>query len=248
MNAVSVCMASYNGSKYIEEQILSILEELHPSDELIIVDDCSTDGTVDIARQLSEMDARVTLFENEENRGYVYSFGRAVGLARGSVVLLADQDDRWTRGRRNLLQRDAESCRGLVASSFTMFNERGKIDDVIVDSRASSHNLRNILFTIAGGFRPYYGCTMAIHRDLLDVILPIPSFLDETHDQWIALVGNVAGRVVHEPQITVARRIHADNTTPKTRRPLARILKGRVRLAIALCIAFGRVLALQNRH
>src|SRR5436305_15139268 len=77
---ISVCMATYNGEKFIARQVRSILEQLAPDDELIVVDDCSSDGTVDAIRRLD--DPRIAIHCNDRNRREVYSFSRAISLAR----------------------------------------------------------------------------------------------------------------------------------------------------------------------
>jgi glycosyltransferase involved in cell wall biosynthesis len=90
---ISVCMASYNGSKYIKNQITSILNQLAKSDQLVIVDDCSFDNTVNIIESLK--DSRIKLFKNTKNIGVVGTFNRALKHANGDIIFLSDQDDEW---------------------------------------------------------------------------------------------------------------------------------------------------------
>ena len=85
---VSVCMATYNGARYVHEQVASILPQLGPSDELVVVDDCSRDETVSVLRALE--DPRVRIHCNERNRGVVASLERALRLACNDVLMLAD--------------------------------------------------------------------------------------------------------------------------------------------------------------
>ena len=96
MVKISVCIATYNGEKYIDEQLLSILKQLGPDDEVIIVDDYSKDNTVDKIRKFN--DPRVNIYENEVNRSHVYSFGRAISLATSDIIFMSDQDDLWIDG------------------------------------------------------------------------------------------------------------------------------------------------------
>src|SRR5690606_1343296 len=95
--AVSVCMASYNGSRYLPAQLSSILSQLGPDDELIVVDDASTDDSVAVVQGFA--DSRVRLLVNEKNCGHVASFARAIAEANLPVIMLADQDDVWLDGR-----------------------------------------------------------------------------------------------------------------------------------------------------
>ena len=95
---VSVCMATYNGGKYIKEQIDSILGQLSNNDELIISDDNSTDDTVDIINRIS--DSRVRLFFNKQ-KGYTNNFENALKQVRGDIIFLSDQDDIWMDNKVN---------------------------------------------------------------------------------------------------------------------------------------------------
>src|SRR4051812_43134771 len=98
---LSVCMATYQGEQYVERQLRSILDEIGPDDEVIVVDDCSRDRTVERIEDLA--DPRIVVHRNPVNRREVYSFGKAIELAKGEVVFLADQDDVWLPGRVSLM-------------------------------------------------------------------------------------------------------------------------------------------------
>ena len=90
---ISVCMASFNGNKYIKKQLDSILSQLGIDDEVIIVDDASEDDTVSTIMNFN--DPRIKLFENENNTGVIASFERSITLAKGEIIFLSDQDDIW---------------------------------------------------------------------------------------------------------------------------------------------------------
>ena len=98
---VSVCMATYNGSRYVAEQLSSILAQLGARDEVVVVDDASADATVEIVRGIG--DPRIVVHRNDRNLGYVRSFERAISLSTGDVIVLSDQDDIWIDGRRDRL-------------------------------------------------------------------------------------------------------------------------------------------------
>ena len=82
--SISVCMASYNGENFIEKQIKSILLQLSSSDELIIVDDCSTDRTVE--RINAFKDSRIQLVQNISNSGEILSFSKAISLSKNKYI------------------------------------------------------------------------------------------------------------------------------------------------------------------
>lgn len=235
---VSVCMAAYNGSEYIAEQIHSILPQLAQNDELVIVDDCSSDSTVDVLRALT--DARVRLTTNESNIGYVGTFERAIRLSRGEYIFLCDQDDVWLEGRVEQMVSALENNL-VVASNFSYFGGTPrKIESLRLRARDSQRKWSNI-FALWVGVRPYYGCAMAFREEAKDAILPFPSFMKETHDQWIALVGNLAKNIVHLEADTLIRRLHDNNTTPKKFRRASQILGARIAFVREFLLARQRI-------
>lgn len=220
----SVCMASYNGSAYITEQLSSILKQLGPADEVVVVDDASTDGTRDAV--LAFGDDRIRLLVAASNQGYVRSFEQAVGASRGSRIFLADQDDVWIEGRLELMLAALEE-NAVVASNFDVLGggQRPSIPRLRrVDSNRRIANLAGVLI----GYRAYYGCGMAFRREVLDLFVPVPRYLSESHDLWLAICGNVLGSIGHLDESTLLRRIHGGNATPQGWRSLGVILSARV--------------------
>ncbi|GAA1984897.1 glycosyltransferase [Microbacterium pumilum] len=219
---VSVCMATYNGAVYVEHQLRSILSELVEDDEIIVVDDASTDDTVAVIASIGDPRIRVT--PQSVNRGYVRTFETALLAATGDVLLLADQDDEWIPGRRAVLV-DAATRSGVAASNLVLLDSGDPLRSPVsgrpwlLRAATSTQRLRNEARILAG-VAPYFGCAMAIRRDMLAAITPFPSFLTESHDLWIATVANTAGRMSHVEQATVRRRIHGANASSASPRGL----------------------------
>ena len=94
---ISVCIATYNGEKYILEQILSILPQLKENDEIIVSDDSSTDTTLEIIKNIN--DKRIQIFKNTGNHGVNSNFDNALKRAHGEYIFLSDQDDVWLPGK-----------------------------------------------------------------------------------------------------------------------------------------------------
>ena len=88
---ISVCMATYNGELYVAEQINSILSQLNYNDELIIVDDCSSDKTIDVITSFG--DERINLIKNNKNIGVNKSFSKSILLSTGDYIFLSDQEN-----------------------------------------------------------------------------------------------------------------------------------------------------------
>ena len=233
---MSVAMATYNGANWITEQLDSILAELGPDDEVVVVDDGSRDGTADIVA--SQGDPRVRLIRSEHNTGYVRAFERALRTTTRDVVLLADQDDVWLPGRRDAMVaalRDHE----VVASNVVILGEdrglRGPLGQEDWRLRTSDqHRHRANVAGILAGIRPYYGCAMGIRREVLDGALPFPDYLIESHDLWLAIYGNLRRSIAHLEQPTLQRRVHADNATPESPRGVRQAAQSRLMLARAV--------------
>jgi glycosyltransferase involved in cell wall biosynthesis len=225
-------MATYNGGRWIDEQLASTLAELGPDDEVVVVDDASKDDTV--ARVRAFDDPRVRVVVKERNAGYVKAFETALGLAGGEYVLLADQDDVWEPGRVAAMVAALGSV-DVVASNLSVLGRsdglRGPYGqhDWRLRAADSRRRWRNIIGVLAGN-RPYYGSAMGLRRSALGRVLPFPPYLTETHDLWIALYGNVAGSIRHLEQRTVRRRLHDSNASPDRPRGATAVLRSRLLL------------------
>ena len=180
-------MAAYNGAAYVEDQIRSILDDIGSDDELIVVDDRSTDNTADLVEAVG--DPRVRLYRSPDNCRYVRTFSKAAELARGKYIFLADQDDIWVPGRTELLI-EALGTHAVVAGNVARFGGPPTPAPWSLRGKDSSHRIRNLVGTLVG-YRPYYGCAMGFRRDFADVVLPMPAYLFESHDLWIALYGTI---------------------------------------------------------
>lgn len=236
MTDVSVCMATYNGEKYLAEQLDSILSQLGDDDEIVAVDDCSTDGTVEVLRQYAERDPRLQVIARQVNYGYVRTFEQAIRASHGRYILLSDQDDVWTDDHVQILREVLGQDGGAVASNLATLGGPAAIPgpygqkDWSLTAASSNHNNRNVLGILAGNM-PYYGCAMGFRRELVeDGLLPFPAFLSESHDLWIALYANLRGQMIHREERTVLRRFHADNASPSKPRGVRQALASRAML------------------
>lgn len=224
---VSVCMATYDGEAYVAEQLASILDQLGPDDEVVVVDDGSRDRTPAVVRAVD--DPRVRLVERRENRGYVATFEEALSLARGEHVFLADQDDVWPPGRMAVLRaalHDAQVVFGNVAPLDPAADVRpvGVVGSFRLGRSVHRHRMT---FRLATSQAPYYGSAMAVRRDLLDLALPFPASVRELHDAWFALLGLRRRTLAHVVDDVVLRRVHGSNASGRPR-SARQVVRGRV--------------------
>lgn len=230
--SVSVCMATYNGTRYLVEQVKSILAQMSIDDELVVVDDASKDGTM--AYLVSLGDARIRVHRNTENLGHVQSFAKSIGLARHSYILLADQDDVWLDGRLSAMRDALDAGFALVSTNSEFMDGEGRMIPPLhpdLNAEESSCYVSNII-RIFTGTAYYDGCTMGLREELIQLVLPIPNYV-ESHDLWIAIAANAAGSNLHLACRTLRRRVHGNNASVVSR-SMVHKLRSRVIFLLSL--------------
>lgn len=183
---VSVCMATYNGEKYIKKQIESIISQLSVNDELIISDDNSTDGTLRIAESFN--DSRIKIYCNLGEKGHVSNFENALKKATGEIIFLSDQDDEWLPGK-------VEKCKKKLKEYDLVVTDAKVVDkdyNIIRESLFYDISGKKVIKTgLINNFikNRYFGCCMAFHRKILEKILPFPpKYNYYEHDTWIPYI------------------------------------------------------------
>jgi len=219
-------MATYNGAPYLREQLDSILNQLHPEDELIISDDHSTDDTRSIIA--SYEDARIRLFTNPGKRGHVQNFAHLMEHGTGEFIALSDQDDIWIENRLELMLEQLRRMPpySLVVGDVIEFDSNG----VWAAQKWLGPPPRNSLVSLCRiflGRAKYYGSAFLFRRELTRFVLPIPEYI-EAHDIWIALNACVRGTIMHLDEPTLMRRLHGMNLTPLQHRNLWKVMMSRL--------------------
>lgn len=204
---VSVCMAVYNGEKYIRQQIQSVISELQANDELLIRDDCSTDATAKVVAEF-EVDKRVKFRKNATKLGIVKNFESTLLEAKGEYIFLCDQDDIWLTGK-------VASCVAKLQNHVLVITDCKVVDQHLNDLNPSFFELRhsgNGLFKNIWK-NSYLGCCMAFRRELLSLCLPIPVSIP-MHDMWLGLLAEAQGTVLFMPQRLSLYRRHQSAASP----------------------------------
>ena len=201
---ISVCMATYNGSKYIKEQLESILSQLPEDAELIVSDDGSKDDTLELVRGFQ--DARIKIITGP-GKGPVKNFENALREAKGDTIFLSDQDDIWKPDKLDK-----------VLSAYDENTECVLHDAVVTDAgweilipsffawRKVHHGLiKNIIKN------SYTGCCMSFTKELAEKALPFPEGI-EMHDWWLGLISEKEGTSKFIDDKLLYYRRHGENT------------------------------------
>lgn len=209
--SVSVAMTTFNGDKYIDEQIKSILIQLDMEDELIISDDGSTDNTVQILKQYSEEYDNIKLHLN--NRlGVVKNFEFAIKECTKDIIVLSDQDDIWVDNKLVEIKKHfSKNSNLLILHNAIKFNSDQGNDygsGELMIKKMRKGLVANVLKSC------YWGCCMAFRKELVDYIIPFPESV-VAHDQWIGIVAEDLKSTAFIDKPLIYHRLHQNNVTKK---------------------------------
>lgn len=225
---ISVCMAVFNGERYVDEQLRSILVQLAPEDELIIVDDCSTDASIEIIESVG--DPRIILLRNTVNRGPIVSFERAISWAKGKYIFLSDQDDVWRPNKVAATRHIFESTGALavVSDARIVDANRNAIVDSFYSIRQSGPGFWRNLYR--NGF---VGCCMAVRSDAKSFLIPFPLNAG-LHDEWIGLCSSIAGYVNFSDEKLIDYRRHESNVSTLKRGSMLSMTRKRISITLSV--------------
>ena len=234
---ISVCMATYNGEKYIKEQLDSILFQLSDNDEVIISDDHSTDGTIEVIKSYN--DGRIKVFMNSKEKGYTRNFENALEKASGDIIFLSDQDDVWMDDKVK------KSLRLLEENDFVV-SDAQVVDNDLKTLAKSNFELRNVKHGFFNNFIRcrYLGACYAFNKKVLEKSLPFPKNSQYIpHDYWIYMIAisNFKVDVIHEPLIQYRRHnLNTSSGGDKSSNSLLKKVKIRVYLLLQLIKRYFR--------
>jgi len=204
---ISIAMAAYNGGAYLAEQLASFLAQTRQPDQLVIVDDASSDDTIDIAKSFAATAPfDVVILANEKNMGYAQAFGSALARCSGDLVFLSDQDDVWFAEKIETIAAYAASEDGIGC----FINDAMLTDSRLVPStftkaaQIRSAGLPESLFVM--------GCCVAVRRALLDIVLPIPQG-SRSHDDWLVGLSDCLQLTRRVPDVLQFYRRHGNNAS-----------------------------------
>ena len=222
---VSVALAAYNGMRFLDGQIDSILPQLESGDELVVSCDPSTDGTWEHLKTLSEKDGRIRPFPGT-GQGVQENFENALTHCVGDVIFLSDQDDVWLPGKvAAVLDALEKTGAGIVLHDARVTDAEGNIlEPSFFRMRGCKPGyLRNLLKN------SYIGCCMAFRKEVLLPALPFPGNIP-MHDQWLGLIGSRFFPVVFLEQPLILYRRHGENVSSDRHAGFSQMLQWRFRL------------------
>jgi glycosyltransferase involved in cell wall biosynthesis len=222
----SICIATYNGEKYIYDQLVSILTQIDQNDEVIISDDGSIDRTLDIIRNLN--DPRIIIL-NGNFQNVIMNFENALNYAKGECIFLADQDDIWLPYKYSKCLTLLNVFDLVVSDAFVTDDKLDIIEQSFFKHYGSGKGIiKNIIRST------YFGSCMAFSKKILNVALPFKDYNEIGHDLWIGLIAEMTGKVLFLNEPLILYRRHADTFTNistglnRSQRDLSRKIKGRI--------------------
>jgi glycosyltransferase involved in cell wall biosynthesis len=206
---ISIAMCTFDGSDYLQEQLVSIAKQTHLPDELVVCDDGSTDSTLQILDEFK-------IHCNKKRLGATKNFEKVITLCKGEIIALCDQDDIWLPQK---IKKIAETFKknpgvGYIFSNALVVDEKlNSIDGTLWDYVSFTANRRRKFeqgnqIEVLVERSIVTGATMALCKTITNWILPIPE--EWVHDKWIALLASAAeekGIFIEEPLIKY--RLHS---------------------------------------
>lgn len=219
---ISVAMTTYNGERYVVEQLESILNQTLYADEVVICDDCSTDKTITVIRSFikkNNLEKNWHLYQNEKSIGFIQNFIKAISLTTGEFIFLADQDDIFYPKKFELMVNffSKYSDCVLLNANFEMIDESSqRVKTIRSCSRFRGYRTKKLNFSswlYESSFPGFSMCFKSILRDKLNEIQLENCY---GHDQLLSLMAIDRNGNYSVSTVLSGYRIHQNNTTSLT--------------------------------
>ncbi len=205
---VSIAICTYNGELFLQQQLNSILQQTYGSLEIIISDDCSTDGTQEIIQQYASADKRISYFFNKTNLGFNKNFEKAILLCKGQYIAISDQDDIWELNKIEAMMKHWPVDCNFIYSLSKDFdgvepkrNEGNKLLNYYTGSKP-----QKLFFD-----SPIHGHACMFQKKLLADALPFPK--NVFYDWWLSVIASSTGKVGCVPLTLTYHRVHSYNSS-----------------------------------
>lgn len=192
----SVALCTYNGEKFLKQQINSILDQTLMVDEIVVCDDGSTDKTLEILEEYKKQFPNIfKIHINSQNLRSVKNFEKAISLCTNDIIFLCDQDDAWAKEKVEnyiLFFKKNTHINAVCSNGYGMDEKENILDvitvwDIIAEQKKKNPKLDYFeIINFIGNFAT--GASMALRKNFVSECLPFPELKDFHHDEWIALV------------------------------------------------------------
>lgn len=213
---IDILLATYNGEKYLKEQIDSILNQSYKNINLIISDDCSKDKTPQILEEYSKKDKRIKIIIQKENLGVVKNIEFLLKQVKSPYYMLADQDDYWLsekveKSLKILKNNNADLVFGDLEVVDKNLNTMYKsFNDYMLLSRKINKYIDS--YKVNYLYNCVTGCTVLSKKETIEKILPLPTNSKYLiHDHWIGLMASLNGKLAYMPEKYIKYRQHGNN-------------------------------------
>jgi len=235
---ISVAMTTYNGDKYLQPLLDSLFSQTVLPNEVIIVDDCSSDNTLKIINEY-KCKYPIKCFVNEQNLGVNKNFEKSVSFCSGDYILLCDQDDVWLPNnietKINILESMPKDIPAFIGSPSILVNNN--FDKII-----SFGTKKNTFDYLTVWFTPFQGATIAINRQLASLLGEWPNnFKTLPYDSFIRYVGVLTGNVCGIAEPLMYYRYHENNAELKINKKLIVFKKSIVVLMMQQALLVKRI-------
>ena len=208
--AISIIVPVYNAEDSLKKCVDSLLCQTEKNSEIILVDDGSTDGTLDVVRAFG--DPRIRIVRNQSQRCYTANFENALHHAQGDYIFICDQDDVWLPNKVETI------VHYLRDEGYSVVAHDAIVTDAQLQTIAPSYySIKGHIFrNLTGNLLrfSFLGCCLAVRKEVLAKALPFPAdHLLCTHDNWLFLCAAAIGKPKVLDQPLIYYRRHAGNTS-----------------------------------
>lgn len=218
---VSIALTTYNGEKYIEDQLNSLIRQTRKFDELIICDDNSTDSTYNILEKYASENPNIKLFRNKIKLGFKKNFEQAILYTTGDYIALCDQDDIWCDNHLQVLLNSIGDNMLVAGDAIIESNDNRSGMNLSYLMHLSNLNKQNkdLLKFAFLYHNPFLGMTMMMNKEFIKEAIPIPEHVNY-HDSWFAFLAIAKNSFIYVPKVITKYRLHGGNVTGNYKRHL----------------------------
>ena len=213
---IDILLATYNGEKYLKEQLDSILNQTYKNIRIIISDDCSKDTTPEILKEYQKKDDRIELHIQKNNLGVVKNIEFLLKQGKSPYYMLADQDDYWLPEKaEKSLEKLKEEKADLVFGDLEVVDKKlntmySSFNDYMLLTRKINKYINS--YKVNYLYNCITGCTVLAKKETIEKIIPLPTNSKRVlHDHWIGLMVALNGKLAYVPEKYIRYRQHGNN-------------------------------------